>query len=96
MALKFQGGQANEKMLPLRKDVVARLNWLRQRELRLKDQLRTGEIELAAQTISEILETAQPGDINQFKAEGMQNAIHNAIKAMNAARGAYNGSLVKS
>lgn len=93
MAVRYVGGEIRE-MEKLTTDVIQRRAWLRQREMRLKDQLRTGEIELAAFTLSEIISSARPGDINQTKADGMKNAIQNAIKALNVVRSAYNGSLV--
>ena len=93
MAVRYVGGEIRE-MEKLTTDVIQRRAWLRQREMRLKDQLRTGEIELAAFTLSEIISEARPGDINQTKADGMKNAIQNAIKALNVVRSAYNGSLV--
>ena len=93
MAVRYVGGEIRE-MEKLTTDVIRRRAWLRQREMRLKDQLRTGEIEQAAFTLSEIISSARPGDINQTKADGMKNAIQNAIKALNVVRSAYNGSLV--
>ena len=93
MAVKYQGGQA-VRMQPLGKDQIARLHWLRNREIRLKDQLRTGELEQAAQTLSEILESAKPGDYNVTKAEALRNAMRAATEALNKVRSAYGGSLI--
>ena len=90
MAMKVQGG----RMVPLSRDVVARKDWLRQREARLKDNLRTGTIEEAAWTLSEIMESAKPGDVNPTKAQAIKKAIDDARKALNAARSAYSGSLI--
>jgi hypothetical protein len=90
MAMKVQGG----RMVPLSRDTIARKDWLRQRELRLKDNLRVGSIEEAAQTLSEIMESAQPGDINPTKAQMLQKAIQDARRALNAVRSAYSGSIV--
>jgi hypothetical protein len=90
MAMKVQGG----RMVPLSRDTIARKDWLRQRELRLKDNLRVGSIEEAAQTLSEIMESAQTGDINPTKAQMLQKAIQDARRALNAVRSAYSGSIV--
>jgi hypothetical protein len=81
-------------MVPLSRDTIARKDWLRQRELRLKDNLRVGSIEEAAQTLSEIMESAQTGDINPTKAQMLQKAIQDARRALNAVRSAYSGSIV--
>lgn len=74
MAVKYQGGKA----VPVSGEDVRRKGWLRQRELRLKDHLRVGEIDLAAQVLSEILESA----------------MRVATDAMNKLRYAYTGTLI--
>ena len=88
MALQFKGGQsiATERMRPLSKDVVARLDWMRQREARLKDALRTGEVEQARQWISDIVETAKPGEYNVEAVAGIQKALRDAASAITQAQ----------
>ena len=95
MAIRFEGGRAvNISINAVDADKVRRIQWIRQRERRLKDQLRAGEVDAAQFTMREILETAKPGDLNHLKADGMNNAINNALKALNVARAAYSGSLI--
>ena len=93
MALEFKGGSAFPRMLPLSKDTVVRLQWLRQREARLKAALDSGDLEGASQSLSELMQSAKPGDYNPTKAEAVQKAIQEARQALNRAQ--YSGNIVK-
>lgn len=81
------------RVLPLSRDVAARKDWLRQREVRLKSQLSQGDLRAAQGTLSEILESAKPGDINPTKAEALQKMLREAMTMVERVQG-FSGGIV--
>jgi hypothetical protein len=78
MAMKVEGG----RMVPLSRDVVARRDWLRNREFRLQEALKSGKVDEALQWISEIQGSAKPGDVNPTKIEAVVKALRESKSAI--------------
>jgi muramidase (phage lysozyme) len=78
MAMKVEGG----RMVPLSRDVVARRDWLRNREFRLQEALKLGKVDDALQWISEIQASAKPGDVNPTKIEAVVKALRESKSAI--------------
>lgn len=77
MAVKYQGGRA----VPTGADARIK-DWLRNREHRLQEALRNGEVELALGWVSDIQGSAKPGDVNPTKLEAITNAFREAKSAI--------------
>jgi hypothetical protein len=85
-AMKVQGG----RMVPAGGEDARRKDWLRNREYRLQEALKSGQVELALGWVSDIQGSAKPGDVNPEKLQTITNALREAksaiAKAENAAR----------
>jgi DNA-binding transcriptional regulator LsrR (DeoR family) len=74
MAMKVEGG----RMVPLSRDVVARRDWLRNREFRLQEALKLGKVDEALGWVLDIQGSAKPGDVNPEKIGAVVKALREA------------------
>jgi hypothetical protein len=87
MAMKVQGG----KMVPVKGGADAkRIDWLKNREFRLKEALKSGNVEMALGWVSDIQASAKPGDVNPTKLEIITQALREAKSAIARAENAAN------
>lgn len=86
MALQFKGGSARDIRIASGGEDARRRDWLKNREYRLQEALKNGEVEMALGWVSDIQGSAKPGDVNPTKLEAITIALREAKSAITRAQ----------